>query len=100
MGAITVDPISSQNDPQSRQRSASQIASAYQIANELLTHSLVIGFLIWGGYWADGALGCSPLLIICGACLGFVAAAQAIRQIVFRIERESRSRKAKPPTSR
>ncbi len=95
-----MDPISSQNDPQSRQKSASQIAASYQIAHELLTHAIVIGLLVWGGYWADGKLGCSPLLIICGACLGFVAAAQAIRQIVVRIEQESRSRKTKGPTSR
>lgn len=66
------------------------IGESYRTAHELLSASLSAGLLTYGGYWLDQRYGCLPVLTICGGMLGVVSAVLAVRQVVRRMERQSR----------
>lgn len=75
------------------QRRTSQIAQAYRNAHEIVSACLGLAALAGGGYWLDHRLGWSPVLTICGACLGFVTAGFSLNRLLRRLDREARRAK-------
>lgn len=67
----------------------SQIAQAYRAANEVVSAAISLALMAGGGYWLDQRLGWTPVLTICGACLGFAMAGLALRRLLQRLDRET-----------
>jgi len=63
-----------------------------------MTGAVSMAVMMGGGYWLDRKYGFSPLLTICGACLGFVFAGVSLRALLRRLDQDSdRNRKAVKP---
>lgn len=71
----------------------SQIAQAYRTAHEILSAALALGLFVGAGYWLDSKLSWTPVLTICGACLGFVVAGVSLRVLLRRLDQESKKKK-------
>lgn len=83
---------------QQRQSRASQVAQAYRTAHEVVSGAVSMAVMTGGGYWLDRKFGFSPVLTICGACLGFVVAGVSLRALLRRLDQESgRNRKTLKP---
>ena len=76
-----------------RRRRAEQIAQAYRTVHEVVSAAASIGVMAFGGLWLDRKFGLSPVLLICGACLGFLMAGLSLRQLLRRLDRDSAARK-------
>lgn len=74
----------------SSQRRTSQIAQAYRNAHEIVSASIGLALLAGGGYLLDRRWGWTPVLTICGSCLGFLTASISLRRLLQRLDRESR----------
>lgn len=85
---------------QHRRSQASQIAQAYRTAHEVLSAALSLGVLIGAGYWLDQRFGWTPVITICGACLGFVVAGVSLRVLLRRLDQEASREKGREPSSR
>ena len=72
-----------------RRRRAEQIAQAYRAAHEVISAAASIGVMAFGGFWLDRRFGFTPVLLICGTCLGFLMAGLSLRQLMRRLDRES-----------
>ncbi|MCA9036485.1 MAG: AtpZ/AtpI family protein [Planctomycetaceae bacterium] len=72
---------------------ASQIAQAYRAANEVISGAVALVICVGCGYAADARFGCRPVLTVCGACLGFATWGLSLRQLLLRIDRESKEQK-------
>ena len=59
-----------------------------------------LGLLILAGFWLDKKYSWSPVLTICGACLGLVVAGVSLRQLLRRLDRESAELKRKAAKAR
>lgn len=75
--------------PQHRPGRASQIAQGYRTANEIVSGAMSLALCAGLGYAADVKLGWSPVLTICGACLGFAMAGLSLRRLILRLDREA-----------
>ena len=76
-----------------RQSRASQVAQAYRAANEVVSGAMSMAICVGGGYWVDKNFGWSPILTICGACLGFTMAGLSLRRLLLRLDAESERKK-------
>lgn len=76
-----------------RKRRAEQIAQAYRTVHEVVSAAASIGVMAFGGFWLDRKFGLSPVLLICGTCLGFLMAGLSLRQLMRRLDREAASGK-------
>lgn len=86
---------------QQRQTRASQVAQAYRTAHEVVSGAVAMAVMTGGGYWLDRKYGFSPVLTICGACLGFVVAGVSLRTLLRRLDQESeKSRKLHKPDAK
>ncbi len=85
---------------QRRRSQTSQIAQGYRTAHEILSAALALGLFVGAGYWLDRKVGWSPVLTICGACLGFVVAGVSLRALLRRLDQESARKKAQKPGNR
>ncbi len=88
------------NHKERRRSKASQIAQSYRAAHEVVSAAMSLGLLIFGGFWLDKRYGWSPVLTICGACLGLVVAGESLRQLLRRLDRESAELKRKAAKAR
>lgn len=88
------------NNNERRRSRASQIAQSYRAAHEVVSAAMSLGLLIFGGFWLDKRYGWSPVLTICGACLGLVVAGASLRQLLHRLDRESAELKRKATKAR
>ncbi|MEZ6123530.1 MAG: AtpZ/AtpI family protein [Planctomycetaceae bacterium] len=75
-----------------RRRGSSQIAQAYQTANETMAIGLTLGVLVGGGWWLDQRFGCSPAFVVAGTLLGFLACGFSLRALLRRLDQQSRKR--------
>lgn len=75
-----------------RRRRAGQIAQAYRTAHEVVSAAASVVVMVLIGLWLDRKTGLSPVLVICGACLGFLMAGLSLRQLLRRLDRESSAR--------
>ena len=83
---------------QQRQTRASQVAQAYRTAHEVVSGAVSMAVMTGGGYWLDRKYDISPVLTICGACLGFVVAGVSLRTLLRRLDQESeRNKKSQKP---
>ena len=76
-----------------RRRRISAIAQAYRESNEVMSAAMAVALLAGGGYWLDLRLGCKPMLTICGLLLGCGMAAASLRQLLIRLDEQSRERR-------
>jgi F0F1-type ATP synthase assembly protein I len=82
------------NDPgKDRRRRTSSIAEAYRISHEAMSAVMAVAVFTGLGYWLDGRYGCSPVLTICGICLGSVAAGFSLRELLRRLDKDSKRSK-------
>lgn len=88
------------NQSERRRSRSSQVAEAYRTAHEVVSAAISLGLLIFAGYWLDAEYGWSPLLTICGACLGLVVAGVSLGQLLRRLDRESAELKRKAAKAR
>jgi F0F1-type ATP synthase assembly protein I len=88
------------NNNERRRSRTAQIAQAYRTAHEVVSAAISLGFLIFGGYWLDKRYGWSPVVTICGACLGLIVAGASLRQLLQRLDRESAEVKRKAAQAR
>ena len=79
---------------QRRKSAASQVAQGYRTAHEIISGAISMAVLAGGGYWLDGRLGWTPVMTICGACVGFVVAGASLRVLLRRLDRESSQKRA------
>ncbi len=75
-----------------RRRRAGQIAQAYRTVHEVVSAAASVAVMVLAGFWLDRKTGLSPVLMICGACLGFLMAGLSLRQMLRRLDRESSAR--------
>ncbi len=96
---LDVSSMTNRNStPSQRRRTlASQIAQAYRTAHEALSAALSMVLFLGIGYLADQQIGCSPVLTICGACLGFVVAGASLRALLRRLDQETAKTKMQKP---
>ncbi len=80
--------------PGSSAKRTSQVAQAYQFANEILSAAISLALLAWGGSWLDGKFGSKPLLTITGACLGFLVAGFSLRRLLKRLDRQAAAKRS------
>ena len=79
---------------------ASQIAQGYRTANEIVSGAMSLAVCAGIGYAVDTKMGWSPVLTICGACLGFAMAGLSLHRLVRRLDRESEARKQQAAENR
>ena len=78
-----------------RRRRTSSIAQAYRESNEVMSAALAVAFLAAGGYWLDVKYGWKPVLTICGLVIGCIFAAGSLRQLLIRMDLQSKQKKSK-----
>ena len=76
-----------------RKSATSQMAQAYRTAHEIISAAMSMVVMVGCGYWLDTKFGWIPVLTICGACLGIVAAGALLRILLRRLDRESALKK-------
>lgn len=91
---------SGSHERNSRRKRTGQIAQAYRAAHEVVSAAMSLGIMVLGGWWLDKKYDCSPLLTVCGACLGFIVAGVSLRQLLQRLDQESAKKKQKSSESR
>ena len=76
-----------------RKSATSQMAQAYRTAHEIISAAMSMVVMVGCGYWLDTKFGWIPVLTICGACLGFIAAGASLRVLLRRLDQESALKK-------
>ena len=80
-----------------RRNAVQQIAQGYRTAHEVFSGALSLGLVIGAGYWLDQKLSWSPVLTICGACVGFVVAGVSLRTLLRRLDQETKRARTRQP---
>ena len=75
-----------------RRRTVSAIAQAYRDSHEVMSAAMAVALLAGGGYWLDSKYGCQPVLTICGLVIGCLMAAASLRQLLIRLDKQSKKR--------
>jgi hypothetical protein len=83
---------------QRRRSAVSQIAEGYRTAHEIVSAAIALAALVGGGVWLDGKWSWFPAMTILGLTLGLIAAGVSFRNLLLRLDRETRQRRQRRPS--